>query len=197
MEDSPWLDKPTIVGERVVLRPFTGADVEAMGAVLADPDVLRLTGSVHSAVEAQAASPVLDEATRRWYATRAEQDDRLDLAIVERAADVCVGEVVLNEWQRENGCVNLRIAVGPTGRDRGLGSEAVRLVVDHAFEVGGVHRVELEVYASNPRARAVYERAGFVVEGVRRDALLFDGAYVDAIVMAVLRLEWASRQGGR
>ena len=70
-------------------------------------------------------------------------------------------------------------------------------MVDHAFEVGGVHRVELEVYASNPRARAVYERAGFVVEGVRRDALLFDGAYVDAIVMAVLRHERASRQGGR
>ena len=173
MQGSPWVDKPTIVGERVVLRPFTTADVEAMGPVLADPDVLRLTGSVHSAAEAQGTSPVLDEVTRRWYATRAEQSDRLDLAIVDRAAGVCVGEVVLNEWQREDGCVNLRIAVGPGGR---------------------VHRVELEVYAFNPRARAVYERAGFVVEGRRRDALLFDGRYVDAIVMALLRREWASRR---
>ena len=63
MEDSPWADEPTIVGERVVLRPFTTADVEAMGPVLADLDVLRLTGSVHTTARARAASPVLDAAS--------------------------------------------------------------------------------------------------------------------------------------
>ncbi len=37
--------KPTLVGDRVVLRPFRPDDVDAMGSVLADPEVLRLTGS--------------------------------------------------------------------------------------------------------------------------------------------------------
>ncbi len=187
---SPWSAKPTIVGAGVVLRPFTDDDVEAMGSVLADPEVLRLTGSVHTTAQARSVDPTLDEATRRWYDTRADQEDRLDLAIVDRRADRCVGEVVLNDWRPEDQTINLRIAVGPLGRGRGLGSEAIALVLGHVFTVSDTHRVELEVFAHNPRARRVYERAGFLVEGRRRDALLLDGERVDALVMAVLRPDW-------
>ncbi len=189
--------KPTLVGDRVVLRPFTPADIDAMAAVLADPDVNRLTGSVHSTAEAVARTPVHDDATRRWYETRADQDDRLDLAIVDRASDRCVGEVVLNQWEPENQACSFRILVGPEGRDRGLGSEATRLMLRHAFTATDLFRVELSVFAFNPRARHVYERAGFAVEGTRRAALVFDGERVDDLVMAVLRPEWEALAGPR
>ena len=43
--------KPTLTGELVELRPFTVADAEAMQRILADPEVLRLTGSTHSSAE--------------------------------------------------------------------------------------------------------------------------------------------------
>lgn len=191
-----FADKPTLVGSRVVLRPFTEADIEAMGPVLADPEVLRLSGSVHSTEEANGASPELDQRTLTWYRTRAEQDDRLDLALVDAATDLCVGEAVLNEWRPESRVCNFRILIGAKGRDRGLGSEAIRLMVDHAFRSTDLNRIELEVYAFNPRALRVYRQAGFVEEGRRREALRFDGAYVDAIVMSLLRMEWQERQGG-
>ncbi len=188
--------KPTLVGERVVLRPFTPADIEAMGAVLADAEVIRLTGSAHSTAEATGAGATHDDATLRWYRTRAEQDDRLDLAIVDRATDRCVGEVVLNDWEPENQSCNFRILVGPEGRGRGLGTEATRLVLRHAFRATDLYRVELGVYAFNPRARDVYERVGFVAEGTRRGALVFDGERVDEITMSVLRPEWLAREAG-
>jgi hypothetical protein len=61
----------------------------------------------------------------------------------------------------------------------------------HAFTALGLHRVELSVYAFNPRARRAYEKAGFVAEGVLRDALrLEDGRRVDAVVMAALAPDW-------
>jgi hypothetical protein len=63
-------------------------------------------------------------------------------------------------------------------------------------EDGGV---DLDVYAFNPRARHVYERCGFVYEGRKRAALKFDGAYVDAILMSMLRPDWepdADNQSG-
>ena len=186
--------KPTLAGSHVVLRPFTGADVEAMGPVLADPDVLRLTGSVHTTAAAYGRSNVLDHATRHWYETRAEQTNRLDLAIIERASDQCVGEAVLNEWQAENQSCNFRILIGPGGRDRGLGSQATRLLLAHAFTATDLYRIELEVYAFNPRAQHVYERAGFVVEGRRRAAFVFDGQRIDAITMAVLRTDWLAQK---
>ena len=105
--------KPTLVGDRTVLRPFTPADIDAMGPVLADPEVNRLTGSVHTTAEATGRSAAHDDATRRWYETRGQQDDRLDLAIVDRATDRCVGEVVLNDWEPENQSCSFRILVGP------------------------------------------------------------------------------------
>lgn len=185
--------KPTLIGSRVVLRPFTEADIEAMGPVLADECVLRLTGSVHTSEAATGRSPVLTEATRRWYETRADQSDRLDLAIVESVSDRCVGEVVLNEWEPENQSCNFRILIGPGGRDRGLGSQATSLILEHTFTATDLYRIELEVYASNPRAQHVYERAGFVVEGRRRSAFVFDGQRIDAITMAVLRPDWLTR----
>lgn len=50
----------------------------------------------------------------------------------------------------------------------------------------GMHRISLEVYDFNPRARHVYEKVGFVHEGTGREALLFDGAWVDVHYMAVI-----------
>ena len=173
---TPFADKPTLTGDRAVLRPFDGGDLPAMAEAIADPEVGRLTGSVNSS--AQRADEGFDEdRLREWYSTRNAQADRLDLAIVDRGSGECVGEVVLNEWEPENASCNFRILIGPRGRDRGLGTEATRLILAHAFDTAGLHRVSLEVYAFNPRAQRAYEKAGFVREGVRRDALRFDGEW--------------------
>jgi RimJ/RimL family protein N-acetyltransferase len=185
--------KPTLTGELVLLRPFRDDDLNALREAIRDPEVGRLTGSAHTTAEAGAG---IEEARlREWYASRNEQDDRLDLAVEDRATGRCVGEVVLNEWEEENAACNFRILLGPLGRDRGLGTEATRLVLGHAFEALGLHRVELEVYAFNPRAERAYAKAGFVREGVRREALRFDDEWVDAVVMAVLDHEWAQHRG--
>lgn len=187
MDSFPLTHKPTLEGRLVVLRPFTEADISAMGPVLADPEVQILTGSVASRAQADGASATLDERTLAWYRSRAAQGDRLDLAIVDAQSGECVGEAVLNEVDPENRSCNFRILMGPAGRGRGLGTEATRLILDHAFAATELHRIELEVYSFNPRARRAYEKAGFVAEGVRRDALLFDGEWINAEVMSVLR----------
>jgi RimJ/RimL family protein N-acetyltransferase len=184
--------RPTLYGELLTLRPFQQRDINAMADILADPEVRRLTGSVHSTAEAEASvrSAPHDAATRHWYETRADHQDRLDLAVISADSDTCVGEVVLNEWSPDNEVCSFRILLGPGGRNRGLGSEATRLVVDHAFRSTNINRVELDVYAFNPRARHVYEKAGFLLEGTKRSALKFDGEYVDAEWMAILRSDW-------
>ncbi|MBM6405461.1 GNAT family N-acetyltransferase [Phycicoccus sp. CSK15P-2] len=178
--------EPTLVGELVELRPFTGADAPRMAQILSDPEVRRLTGSVDTSAEAEQAQPV-DDHLVRWYTTRAEQPDRLDLALVDRATGVVQGEVVLNEYDDDGRVANLRCLVGPDGRDRGLGTEAVRLVCDYALEVAGLERLTLEVFEFNPRARRVYEKVGFVQTGTRLEALVFDGVAVAAVDMELTR----------
>jgi RimJ/RimL family protein N-acetyltransferase len=199
MTDRPVADfsvKPTLAGEKVTLRPFIEADDAGLRVALGDPEVLRLTGSVHGDETSRAPDdPASDDRRRRWYRSRNAQPDRLDLAVVDRATGRCVGEVVLNDWDAGNRSCGFRMLLGPDGRDRGLGSEALRLVVGYGFEQLGLHRISLEVYAFNPRARHVYEKAGFVADGVLREALRYDQEWIDATVMSILDHEWAAHRG--
>ena len=178
--------KPTLTGDLVVLRPVDESDYEALAVAMADPDVVRLTGS-HGEIG--------EEKAREWYRTRRDQTDRLDLAIVDKAAGVVVGEAVLNEWDPDNQSCNFRILIGPSGQGRGLGTEATRLIVGYGIEQLRLHRISLGVYAFNPRAQRAYEKAGFTTEGVLRDALLWDGEWVDEVVMSVLAQDWVPSEG--
>ncbi|MFE5294832.1 GNAT family N-acetyltransferase [Streptomyces sp. NPDC056632] len=174
--------KPILTGGLVTLRPVTEDDVPALLPMFGDPEISRLTGN-HTRFD--------EPALRRWYGSRGAQDDRLDLAVVERASGRVVGEAVLHEWDPGNESCAFRICFTPAGIGRGLGTEATRLIVGHAFETLGLYRVWLEVYAFNPRARRAYEKAGFRPEGVLRGALLWEGERVDATLMSALAPEWA------
>lgn len=176
--------KPTIEGDLVVLRPLGGDDTEAVAAILDDPQVRILTGSV--ATTAEAREPfVIDEEFRTWYATRPAQTDRLDLAIVDRESGELVGEIVLNQVDAQERSANLRILIAPKWQDRGLGTEAVRLLTSYALTETGLDEVTLVVLAMNPRAHRVYEKIGYQVVRTRPGAWTFDGQPVDEIDMAL------------
>jgi RimJ/RimL family protein N-acetyltransferase len=59
-------------------------------------------------------------------------------------------------------------------------------MVTYGLEQLALHRIELSVYAFNPRAQRAYEKAGFVVEGEQRDALRYGAEWVAAVIMSVL-----------
>lgn len=180
-----FADKPTIDGERVTLRPLVASDAADMVADLDDVEARRLTGTHRTFTAAE---------IERWAQTRSYAADRIDLAIVERTTGRWLGEVVVNDWDPHNRSCGFRIALTRAARDQGYGTEATRLLVDYVFGVIDdplVNRVELEVFAFNPRAIRVYERIGFRREGVRRQALRWDDAYVDAVVMSIVRSDLA------
>lgn len=181
-------DRPTLHGGGLTLRPVRPEDAEALLAATLDPENMRLTGTQGGGFSI--------EQLRAHYRNVAAADDRLDFAIT--AADDpqsrWLGEAVLKNIDRANRCAGFRISLGGRARyGRGLGTQATRLVLAHAFGALDLHRLELEVYAFNARARHVYEKVGFVVEGVRRDALWWDGAWHDALMMAILAPAWRAR----
>ena len=192
-----FASKPVLYGRLVTLRPFRDGDAEVMAEIIADPEVRRLTGSVESTVDAEHPDVVLDDRLRDWYATRNEQVDRLDLGIEDAASGFLVGEVVLNEVDLEALTCNLRVLIGPGGRERGLGTEAVGLATAYGIERLGLRRITLEVFEFNPRARRVYEKVGYVATGVRPGALVFDGVEVAAVDMAVDAGHWPGFPGDR
>lgn len=77
--------------------------------------------------------------------------------------------------------------------DRGLGSEAARIIIDYGFKKLKLHRITLDVYAYNPRAIKVYKRLGFKAEGIKREHAFWRGKFYDAYEMGLLDREWKKK----
>jgi RimJ/RimL family protein N-acetyltransferase len=156
MADSERWKAPVLIGALVTLRQLDGGDGDAVWEMVNDTEGNDLTATTEAFTRQQ-----IDE----WCRSRPEQDERLDLAIVENDTGDFVGEVVLNQFDAGADTCEFRIALrGPAWFGRGLGTEATRLIVAHGFDTIGLSSITLEVLARNPRARAVYEKVGFVTE---------------------------------
>ena len=139
---------------------------------------MRLTGTQNSFTEDQ---------IRGWLDGLAARHDRADWAVIRLEDGAHIGEVVLNDLDGPNESMNLRIALsGEKARGQGYGTEAIRAVLDHAFDTVGLHRVGLDVFSFNPAAQRVYEKCGFLVEGRQRHTMKWDGEWVDSILMGIL-----------
>jgi ribosomal protein S18 acetylase RimI-like enzyme len=82
-------------------------------------------------------------------------------------------------------CGRLGMGVRKEYRRKGLGRRLLEAALDKA-RAKGLERIELEVYASNAPAVALYQRAGFTVEGMKKNGRKLDGAYDDVVCMALL-----------
>lgn len=170
--------QPTLVGKLVRLEPMGPEHFEGLWPMFADEEGRNLTATM---------AEFTREQVRLGMAKARERHDRADWAIVGVEDGTVLGEVVLFELDEDNESMVFRIAlVGPAVFGHGFGTEATRLVRDFAFDQLGLHRLSLEVFDHNPRARRVYDKCGFVVEGVRRDAQRIEGTWHDAIDMALL-----------
>ncbi|MCP2253079.1 Protein N-acetyltransferase, RimJ/RimL family [Prauserella aidingensis] len=175
-----FVRKPVLTGELVQLRPVLSADAPGLVALLREEALTWCPGR-------GASVPPLDDlaAAQRWYESCGERDDRVDLAVVDRATESFIGEAVLADLDRYNTSCRLRLGLlGPYGD--GHRDEATRLLLGHALDGAELHRVETQVAACHVRAREAYEAAGFVHEGTRREAISLGDGRADVHVLAVL-----------
>lgn len=146
-----------------------------------DKEVARLTGCKESFTEAEVVS---------FFLNAVKEDDRYFFLIISPDGQI-IGESVINEIDWELRCANFRIGIfHGAQRGKGIGTWATEVTRDFAFGQLKLHRLELDVYSFNPRAEKAYLKAGFVREGVRRDAILDGDTFADDILMAMLEEDW-------
>lgn len=175
-----------IVGRRVVLRRHRPENLAVVSRWYRDPEVARLTR--------YQTRPMPREEVERFFQTRLLGSDSVAYAIHVRLTDRLIGLTTFSSLDPDNGSVLFHITLGE--RDiwgQGYGTEAASLMLAHAFERLGLHRVGLSVFSFNERAIRSYEKAGFRIEGRLRDAIARDGRYWDEIQMGALRPEWLER----
>ncbi|MEZ4714554.1 MAG: GNAT family protein [Caldilineaceae bacterium] len=103
----------------------------------------------------------------------------------------CVGTAWLHSLRTVERQARYAIGIfGASVWNRGIGLEATRLVLAYAFETLHLHRVDLRVLAFNTRAIAMYQRAGFVIEGTERDGAWINGRWESDVWMSILEEEY-------
>lgn len=86
-------------------------------------------------------------------------------------------------WEGMRHVGSLGMGVRVQSRGQGVGRALLAAALSAAAQ-SGISRIELEVFASNGKAVRLYESAGFVHEGRKRDARRLDGTTDDVLVMA-------------
>jgi len=174
-----------LVGDLVYLRPIEPSDAPAMQPWMNDREVARHLRAVRP----------FTEAMERAFIDRLSQGDDVSLAIVTRAGERFIGTagLMMVNWRERSAMFGISIG-DKSYWNRGIGTEVTRMIVAHAFDDMNLHRVWLDVHATNPRGIRAYEKAGFTREGVQREAHWSEGAYCDVVVMSILAAEWRAAQ---
>jgi aminoglycoside 6'-N-acetyltransferase len=169
--------KPTITGDRVTLRPLDVGDLARLAEILSEPEVARWFGT---------AAP--EESAREFVS------DPGSTAFAIEAAGRVVGAIqYYEENEPDYHHAGLDLFLETESQNKGLGTEALRLLVRHLFEERGHHRLVIDPAVSNERAIRAYKRIGFRPVGVMRAYERGpDGNFHDGLLMDLLREDFCT-----
>jgi RimJ/RimL family protein N-acetyltransferase len=167
--------------ERIILAPLSKADLPLLFGWINDRKEVLLNAPY---------APVHESRHHEWFEAILNAGDVVVFGMRLLETDKLIGTCQLLRIDRVHRTAELQIRIGDVAeRGHGYGTEAVAMLVAFAFKDLNLHRVSLHVFATNERAIHAYEKAGFVREGVLRQAVHVDGRYVDLVVMGILREE--------
>ena len=181
------MDTPirNIEGELVTLGPLRREHIPLYLRWINDFDTTRMLGIPPR--------PMTLEQETAWYEQAAVDEARTMFTIHERATGCAIGNCGLHEVDLANCRTVVGIMIGePDARGRGYGTEAMRLLLDYAFTVLGLHSVMLTVFEYNGAGRRCYEKVRFREMGRRRESRWYNGRFWDEIHMDILTSEFAS-----
>jgi RimJ/RimL family protein N-acetyltransferase len=130
---------------------------------------------------------------KAWLEKKFERDDefRFFFTIRTLEGDQLIGFIGLFGIQWNHGSAWVGIGLGERNYwGKGYGTDAMQVVLRYAFKELNLYRLNLDVFAYNPRAIRSYEKAGFKIEGREPKAVLRDGQRYDMVLMGILREEW-------
>ena len=176
-------DHEPIVGPTgMVLRPIRASDIPTLFRWRHDPEVIQWWDEP-PASEAELAEEELEPDVNPCWRFIIAVDGR-DIGYIQYWHPYADTEY---DWSAG---VDIHIGA-PEDRDRGLGTTAVRTMLDYLFEVKRVHRVTIDPDVRNARAIRAYQKAGFRLEGtMRHNDRRADGTYVDTQYLSIVADEW-------
>jgi RimJ/RimL family protein N-acetyltransferase len=171
----------TLEIDDMVLRPWASDDLVALFTAGQDPEVARW---IHLAqpFDIVEAMRYLDEAMALW-----RNGTGASFVITDRATNALLGAVTRFGPDGHGATVGLWLVAA--GRGRGIGTRALRRIIDWTFETTDVVRVDCYIEVGNEPSMRMVERAGFQREGLLRAWETGPDGPFDCVVWSVLRTD--------
>ncbi len=169
-----------IVGERVYLSPARIEDAEKYVEWLSDPNVTNYLGSPYN-ITLLREKKLLEDILSK---------DEQFYAIINKETDKIIGNTSFFNTNRISQKSEIGIFIGDKNfRDKGIGQEVMRLMIDYGFNILNFHSIFLHTYSFNKRAIAAYNKIGFKEVGRYRDGIKIGQKYFDVVAMDILHNE--------
>ena len=175
---------PTINTSRLSLRPISAADADDFYAVYSNPEVMRYW-STPPLANRDAASKLIDEIQEGF-----ERQELLKWGIALLTDDKLIGSVTLFHMDFTHRRAEIGYAQGRAYWGNGYMQEALKAVLNYAFETLNLHRIEADVDPRNDGSVRTLERLGFQREGYLRERWQVNGEIQDAFFYGLLRPDW-------
>lgn len=170
-----------LVGENIYLSPINTEDYEKFTEWLNDFDTTDYLGRSCINTTLEGEKEFLDKNSK----------GQMKFMIVRLEDDIAIGTISLDSICHINRRATLGIFIGDkSGRNKGYGTEAIRLILDYGFNYLNLNNIKLDVLEFNQRALACYKKCGFKEYGRRRKADFVNGKYYDRIEMDILSEEF-------
>ena len=174
----------TLTGQRVKLRFITTADTEALFHNYADAEVSRYLS--RPAMQSIAEATALVERVQNDY----KNGTGIRYAI-ERVEDgALLGTASLYAFHAVSRRCDLGYDLAREAWGKGYMSEALRLLLDYAFEGLNINRVEADIDPRNINSQGILERFGFVREGYLRERWIVNGEISDTALYGLLKADY-------
>jgi len=179
---------PTLTTARLILRPFTQADVDGVTCLAGAREIAQYTLHIPHPYERPMA--------QTWIAShreRFEAGEGLALAVTQRDTDILVGAVSLS-IDAANQTAELGYWIGVPYWGRGYATDAARAMVGYGFARLDLHRIHACHLAPNAASGRVMQKLGMTREGLLREHVIKWGVHYDVVLYGLLRSEFRSSE---
>jgi len=116
-----------------------------------------------------------------------ETSNNLFFAIISRDEDKHIGNIKIGPININHNCAEVGILIGDKSSwNKGYATEALKLIVDYAFTKLKIHKLTAGIYTNNIGSIKAFQKAGFKIEGVKKEEIFFDNKYIDAVIMGIV-----------
>ena len=167
--------------DNILLRSIEDKDLEFLREMINDPEIKKMTVGQ--------CNYVTEEEHLKWFSNLKNEKNRLRFMIeIDR---VTIGTIILENIDLSNKNASISIKIGKTDfKGKGYGTKALRLILKYAFDELDLHMIYANVLEYNEASKKLFEKCGFKIDGIKRDAVYRDGKFHRLYLFSIIKEEF-------